>query len=365
MKFAIQRNGNNAVRDLVADEIIRTFRSKGHQLVDDTNGIDFLLNLTLLGQPRAGRRNRQATKIISIVALDHYPDDFDALCYKTLVKTLSNLLICVGPANGHSEGNPLEAHMSTPEMGFYHFAADPELIYERMQPILTSRFAVENRFEVDLPERLWKPARVVREIEKYGMELKNLGLLPAPFPIKEVLTKRELDHIYKIFGLTGLSYGNVSARDHVPELGDTTFWMSGRGVDKSSLKVVGGDVFLVKGFDYEAGEAVLSVPPVYNEKGRTSVDTLEHWYIYNAFPEVGAIVHVHAWLEGVLCTRQNFPCGTIELADAVMNLLGQTGEPERAAVGLKNHGLTITGPDLEDIFNRIRGRLQTQVPMSA
>jgi ribulose-5-phosphate 4-epimerase/fuculose-1-phosphate aldolase len=81
------------------------------------------------------------------------------------------------------------------------------------------------------------------------------------------------------------------------------------------------------------------------------------------FPGVGAIVHVHAWLDGVLSTTQNFPCGTIELAEAVAGLLEQTDNPSRTAVGLKNHGLTITGPSLDDIFDRIRGRLRTEVQM--
>ena len=35
-----------------------------------------------------------------------------------------------------------------------------------------------------------------------------------------------------------------------------------------------------------------------------------------------------------------------------------------AVIGLKNHGLTITGPDLEEIFARIDGRILRQVPMS-
>ena len=39
-------------------------------------------------------------------------------------------------------------------------------------------------------------------------------------------------------------------------------------------------------------------------------------------------------------------------------------EPERAVIGLKNHGLTITGTSLEDIFERIEGRILRQVPMS-
>jgi len=49
----------------------------------------------------------------------------------------------------------------------------------------------------------------------------------------------------------------------------------------------------------------------------------------------------------------------------VVTLLMGTETPERTAVGLKNHGLTITGIDLEDIFARIRGKLQTEVAMFA
>jgi ribulose-5-phosphate 4-epimerase/fuculose-1-phosphate aldolase len=110
---------------------------------------------------------------------------------------------------------------------------------------------------------------------------------------------------------------------------------------------------------------VLSVPPNYDPKARVSVDAVEHALIYETFTEVGAIVHVHAWLEGVLCTHQNFPCGTVELAREVVELLKQTDNPSHTAIGLKNHGLTITGRSLEEIFNRIKGKLLTEVKMFA
>jgi ribulose-5-phosphate 4-epimerase/fuculose-1-phosphate aldolase len=74
---------------------------------------------------------------------------------------------------------------------------------------------------------------------------------------------------------------------------------------------------------------------------------------------------VHAWIDGVLCTRQNYPCGTVEIAEEVADLLARVPDPSRAVVGLRNHGLTITGHSLEDIFARIEGRLRVQVPMFA
>jgi ribulose-5-phosphate 4-epimerase/fuculose-1-phosphate aldolase len=96
---------------------------------------------------------------------------------------------------------------------------------------------------------------------------------------------------------------------------------------------------------------------------RVSVDAIEHTLIYQAFPEVGAILHVHAWMKDILSTHQNFPCGTLNLAEEVLALLKTTDQPGRAVVGLKNHGLTITGPDLDDIFSRIEGKLLKEVPM--
>jgi ribulose-5-phosphate 4-epimerase/fuculose-1-phosphate aldolase len=49
----------------------------------------------------------------------------------------------------------------------------------------------------------------------------------------------------------------------------------------------------------------------------------------------------------------------------VVNLLNQTEDPSEAVVGLKNHGITVTGSSLDEIFDRIRGKLLTEVPMFA
>jgi hypothetical protein len=39
-------------------------------------------------------------------------------------------------------------------------------------------------------------------------------------------------------------------------------------------------------------------------------------------------------------------------------------DPGRAVVGLKNHGLTLTGHSLDEIFERVEGKLLRVVPMS-
>jgi len=129
------------------------------------------------------------------------------------------------------------------------------------------------------------------------------------------------------------------------------------------LNNVGEELLLIKGFDADRQTMLISVPGNVKPR-RASVDAIEHWMIYTEHPKVGAIVHVHAWMEGVKSTEINYPCGTIELAQTVADLIRQEEDPSRAVIGLKNHGLTITGRDLDNIFERIEGRIIPQVPMS-
>jgi ribulose-5-phosphate 4-epimerase/fuculose-1-phosphate aldolase len=303
-----------------------------------------------------------------VVEIKEAVENLRSVCYRTLVRSLSNLLICIVPAKedkNSTEESGFEIYFTTPEAGFYKIPFDLEAVYQRILPIAGAHFAIENKLTRDLPEKYWQPSVIVRKIAHYGKFLDGLGVLPAPFPLREVLSEEDREHLYNLFRVKGISYGNLSARERIAELGDSTFWMTARGVNKAELSTPGKDVLLVKGFDHETNKVLVSVPPVHDEKARVSVDAVEHELIYRTFPEVSAIVHVHAWMEGVLCTAQNFPCGTVELAREVVGLLGQTENPSRTAVGLKNHGLTITGKDLDEIFARIQGKLLTQVPMFA
>ena len=50
--------------------------------------------------------------------------------------------------------------------------------------------------------------------------LDALDLLPAAFPIEEILSDRDLRHVKLLYGIGGLSYGNVSARRAVEPDGE-------------------------------------------------------------------------------------------------------------------------------------------------
>ena len=366
MRFSVVKHGVNTVRDKIAEAIVQKFIEHGHEITSPENNIQFVLNLIDIEAPKFFRRRSQSIFVFSIVTVEDPGENLRSICFTTLVRSLSNMVLCVVPSNGYSSDAPdnsFEIYFTTPETGFYHHPFDPEYVYQQIMPIAGSHFAMGNVLTTDLPSQYWKTSPVVEKLKKFGKELDKLGVLPSPFPLREVLSEEDIQHIYDLFEMKGLSWGNLSARESIPELGDATFWMSARGVNKAKISDIGKEILLVKGFDFEQGKALVSVPPDHEPKARVSVDTVEHALLYRTYPDIGAIVHVHAWLEDVLCTRQIYPCGTRELGEAVVDLFRQTDNPSQTAVGLKNHGLTITGPNLDDIFNRISGKLLLEVPM--
>ena len=87
-----------------------------------------------------------------------------------------------------------------------------------------------------------------------GERLAALDLLPAAFPIEEILSDRDLRHVKLLYGIGGLSYGNVerASRAVGPGESEPQYWMSASGVDKSALHEIGRDILLVTGYDADA-----------------------------------------------------------------------------------------------------------------
>ena len=148
----------------------------------------------------------------------------------------------------------------------------------RLIPLAESRLVIDNEFVPDLPRELWEGDEHTESIARAGQRLDELDLLPAPWPIDEMLSADELRHVSRLFGIGGLSYGNASAR----QSGDD-FWMSASGVDKSRLREIGTEILLVTGFEPARGVIRLSVPPDVKPR-RVSVDAIEHLTIYREHP---------------------------------------------------------------------------------
>ena len=329
---------------------------RGYELLPDPAAARLVLNFVDPDDPRPYRRKRKSTFVASFWPASEIPDDFVRAAYPVLVRALSNLSVCVVPGVG--------ARFLTPEQGNYGVDAEGEdadfyrEVADRLVPLAESTLVINNIFTPDLEPELWNGDEQTEAIRRAGERLGALQLLPAPFPIEEILPPRDLAHVMRLYAIGGLSYGNLSSRKD-----ENRFWMSASGVDKANLVEVGRDIMLVTGYDPEQEAMRISIPPGIQPR-RVSVDAIEHWQIYQEHPSVGAIMHVHAWVDGVTATEVNFPCGTAELANSVADLVRRAPDPGHAIIGLKNHGLTITGPDLDEIFERVGPRILRQVPMS-
>jgi hypothetical protein len=324
----------------------------------DPRRANLVLSLIDPESPKPFRRGSRGTYVVGVFERREHPEPIEESLkadYPMLLRALANIVLDYVPGQG--------AWFTTMERGHYgvHAETEEELarrVVERLVPLASSRLVIDNEFRTDLEPELWDGDEITESIRQAGVRLGKLNLLPNPFPIEDLLSERELRHVKRLYGIGGLSYGNLSARKD-----ERRFWMSASGVDKTKLEVPGRDILLVSGYDAERGRMILSVPPGI-EPRRVSVDAIEHWMIYQEHPGVGAIVHVHAWVDGIEATDVNYPCGTEELARSVAELVRRSPDPDHAIVGLRNHGITVTGPSLEEILDRIEPRVRREVPMT-
>lgn len=337
----------------------RELIAHGHLHSGEDEDPNLVINLTDPEQPRPYRRRSQGTFVVGVVEVNDRPEELLRAAYPLLVRSLSNLLIYIT----HS-ADGAKVHFVTLEQGFYTIAldqSDPEAffaeIYRRISPLASTRLVINNIFNRTLPQQLWHGNEKTVALGEAGRRLDQMNLLPTAFPIAEIIGDRDMNHVRRLFGIGGLSYGNLSVREDAKR-----FWMSARGVNKGKLSEIGRDILLIDGYLPDRNAMTVSVPPEIDPRP-ASVDAIEHWTLYTRHPSIGAIIHIHAWMDGVASTRVNYPCGTYELAKEVAELVAAEPDASRAVVGLKNHGLTITGRSLADIFERIDGRILPQVPM--
>jgi hypothetical protein len=341
------------------EELGSALRQAGFVAAAEPGDADFVINLLDPANPKPFRRKARGTFVAGIFPQQDPPSDvLEGLrqSYPMLVRGLSNIALCYVPNHG--------VYFTTMERGHYRVPGNGDLaalaagVINRLAPLARARLVIDNEFKTDLEPELWNGNEHTEEMIEAGKRLDELGLLPAPFPIEEILGERDLRHVSRLYGIGGLSYGNLSVRQD-----ERRFWMSASGVDKGKLEQPGRDILLVSDYDEANDTMVLSVPPDV-EPRRVSVDAIEHWMIYQHHPDVKAILHVHAWIDGIPATEVNYPCGTAELAVDVSRLVDAEEDPSHAVIGLMNHGITATGESLTEILDRILPVLQRQVPMA-
>lgn len=319
-------------------------------------GIQVAFHPVSPSHPQPFPRKHRATFSIGATALATRPERLIPDAYPLLIRSISNALVVA------LEDDPTTLWVITPELGCYPVSGSGarelfENLYDRLVPLATSHLVIDNRFDPDLPEPLWQGTPATEEMSWTGRAVASWGLLPTPFPIREVLNDEQWRHLQHLYGIGGLSYGNFSIRHD-----ETRFWMSASGVDKANLREIGRDILLVKGFDEPTQCVLLSVPPGVKAR-RVSVDAIEHHMIYRTLPQVRAMVHLHAWVTGVPVTRMNYPCGTVEMGHEVVGLLAAQPDPGHTVIGMRNHGITVTGDSFHEILERLEGNVLAQVPM--
>jgi hypothetical protein len=179
--------------------------------------VQVVLHVVDLARPRPYRRKSAPTFVVAVTEVDQPPEDLLRTGYPVLVRGLANLAVLVSDT-----GSERAAHFVTLEQGTYtvrrsgsddaFFAA----VFERVEPLASSRLVIANEFRADLATELWAGDDQTRQIERAGERLDRLDLLPAPFPIEEILSERDLRHVKLLYGIGGLSYGNLSARRQPP-----------------------------------------------------------------------------------------------------------------------------------------------------
>lgn len=358
MNFATAGHPRSPRQIWFADGLRRVFLAHGFEETSPDQAPRVVLHFVDPDALRPFRRRAQATFVVSVIEGPPPTGEILPALYPLLVRTLSNMVLYLLP-----EGSEARAYVVTLEQGYFAVDGTDDQaffghIFDRMYPLASAQLVISNEFHADLEEALWEGDELTAALAEAGQRLDALNLLPAAFPLEELLSPRDLEHVRRLFGIGGLSYGNLSVRKDARR-----YWMSASGVNKGAMRVVGRDMLMVKGYDPERNLILLSVP-LGIEPRRVSVDAIEHWMIYTAHPGVGAIIHVHSWMEGVTSTQVQYPCGTLQLAQAVAELVRDSPDPHRAVIGLRNHGLTITGPSLADILGRIEGRLILRVPMT-
>lgn len=215
MRYTMQGEHLTDVASWFADGLERHFERNGYQWVEP-GGEDFriVFNFIRPDDPRPYRRKAQATYVVSIAHVEDTPDDVLRAAYPLLVRTLSNLFIYLV---GTKEDTT--AYFVTLEQGYYpvpcrrgedeSFFAEA---FRRLEPLATSTLIINNEFSPDLPEELWEGDPITEQLSRAARKVAEMNLWPAPFPIQELLPPEGFRHVKRLYGIGGLSYGNLSTR---------------------------------------------------------------------------------------------------------------------------------------------------------
>ena len=165
-KYAIWGTATSPEHEEWVRAIGKQFEADDFVQVDDIADADFVLNMFDPAEPKAFRRASRGTYSAAFYELPDAPEDALKKSYPMLVRTLSNVVLLRVPGEG--------VWFTTMERGTYHVTDDPEEIYERLEPLATSRLVIDNEWVPDLEPELWDGDEVTVDIGAAGRRLDEL-----------------------------------------------------------------------------------------------------------------------------------------------------------------------------------------------
>jgi len=329
----------------------------GHRRVLLTErGADLILAHIDPQDPRPYHRPDSGVALVSLLRLPRPPQDLQTFAHAWLVRSLANLVIVVAGPEPSPETYVISLDRKLERVGA---AAWSQRLFgqvvERIR-LFDAQIIMDNIFDRDLEPELWQGGEGVGAMGRAARRLAELGVIASGVTMGEGLSHQDQRHLERIFQGNRISFGNLSQRQDAGR-----FWMSTSGVDWYHVELVGRDVELVKGYDAATRAMLISVPAGVRPR-RVSPDALLHHLLYRAHPAVGAVVHLHAWLDGLTAVAPDYPRGSLERAQVVANLVAAQPDPDHAAVGIDRHGIVMTGEDLDEILTRLERAPLAPVP---
>src|SRR5215831_17247675 len=191
---AVVGESRGGLRGWLHDGLRRVMMRRGYRFHDQAPpNIRLVLNFIQTFRPRPFRRRSKATFVVSVAEAEHHVENLHPRKilregYPLLVRALSNVLLYLV----RSRTGPM-VYFVTMEQGCYPIPYDGsegtffERVYEHLEPLATSTLFIDNEFVPDLPPSLRNGDAVTEQICAAGQRLDRLGLLPAPFPLEELV----------------------------------------------------------------------------------------------------------------------------------------------------------------------------------
>lgn len=85
----------------------------------------------------------------------------------------------------------------------------------------------------------------------------------------------------------------------------------------------------------------------YSGSRKTSVDTPIHIKLYKALPNINFILHSHCYIKGAPFTTKAYPCGALQEAEEILDVIGKDTDKDFYVINELGHGSIVMAKDIK------------------